>query len=109
MVKFWKGEDMFKMPQTNSEVIAQCPNPKCQNPILADHDSPRCFSCGEYFPENVVAQIPKLQRLPLLLSSYRDVHRVSTESASVRLDAKSIMNNRKTIGIIIGIIGVAMI
>jgi hypothetical protein len=71
------------MPQTNSEVIAQCPNPKCQKPIIADHDSPWCFSCGEYFTEKVVAQIPKLQKQKAAVEAYRNVHGGSPVTAVV--------------------------
>lgn len=52
-------------------------------PILADQDSPWCFSCGEYFPENVVAQIPKLQEKKAAAEGYRNVHGGSTETAVV--------------------------
>jgi hypothetical protein len=71
------------MARTNSEVIAQCPNPKCQKPIHAEHDSPWCFACGEYFPENIVCEIPKLQRKKVPAEAYRNVHGGSPVTAVV--------------------------
>jgi len=102
------------MPQTNSEVIAHCPNPKCQKNIHADHSSPWCFACGEYFPENVLAQIPKLQKIRIEASAYRAGDQTTTETALTRRYRDAYLVGSTTVGFgsfikVIGVLSGAII
>jgi hypothetical protein len=86
------------MPQTNSEVIAQCPNPKCRKPIYADYSNAWCVECGEYFPENVRAQIPKLQKIRAEASAYKAADQTTTEAALTRRYGDAYLVGRTTVG-----------
>lgn len=49
------------MSNVQSQVIANCPNPKCGKPIYLDHSFSWCGKCGKPLPENVVARLPRIQ------------------------------------------------
>jgi hypothetical protein len=99
------------MPQTNSEVIAQCPNPQCRKPIYADHSNDWCV---EYFPENVRAQIPNLQKIRAEVSDYKEAGQTTTEAALTRRYRDAYLVGRTTVGFgtfikVIGVLSGAII
>jgi hypothetical protein len=49
------------MAKASAEVITHCPNSKCGKPIYSDHLYSWCIECGEPLPDNIQAQIPRLQ------------------------------------------------
>jgi hypothetical protein len=50
------------MPQTQARAISNCPNPKCNKPIPIDHPYTWCGECGVPLPEDIKAQIPRLEK-----------------------------------------------
>jgi hypothetical protein len=61
-----------------AEVVANCPNPKCDKPIRVDHVYSWCTECGEPLPKAIKAQLPRVRE-----TSERDsaAQVVSEESA----------------------------
>src|SRR3954468_11279873 len=88
------------MAQAEREAIASCPNLKCGKPVWSDQSDAWCHECGEYFPEDLVARLPRITerltrstqsggegsgeslgnatpRVRAVMTRYRDAYRVS--------------------------------
>src|ERR1017187_416809 len=49
------------MANAGKQQVARCPSPKCGKPIWIDHPYAWCQECGDPFPDDIKARLPKLQ------------------------------------------------
>lgn len=46
--------------QAAAQTHLSCPNQRCGKPVRTDQDDPWCHECGEYFPADFAANLPRL-------------------------------------------------
>ena len=62
------------MSNETTEVIANCPNPECGEPIRVDHPYTWCSECGEPLPEEIKAQLPRARSIVVQESEVDESH-----------------------------------
>jgi hypothetical protein len=89
--------------KVDGEVIAYCSNPKCEEPIRADHPYSWCSKCGERLPDAIQSQLSSLQEITAKASAAR----VSLAEASAGLalaeDAEIIARLYRRLVLLVGL------
>ena len=83
------------MATQNKKQLATCPS--CHKPVWEDHDYPWCIECGERFPPETQALIPKLQASKSRSAIDQDGRRREAQapSASLVVDQTDLTTNQK--------------